>query len=314
MWEGELDNGRVGGPSSLDGIVAEELIAGGADETLEYGMSAISIHPETREMRKKCHSQVDHAIEDALRLILEKDRLVMPTPRACVLGASRQCGVLHELVNDARLFLGDAHKIVAEHHLVLRLLLVRAVPACIEQRLRRAVYLRVQEIVAAHPGLVRGHTPCNSTIGMQSSPFRTEVERRHRRPWTVDGARLEGRDEDRCRIPRKATRVLLDRKNTCAFAIRPLPSSSALNDGIHLSLPRSLPPRKEQNGSPPTHGDSCNGSPAWRLQAQPRRPRTRIEARFPASRRTLRCRERVQVSPPFPIVSSVHLSPFLEWH
>lgn len=144
------------------------------------------IHVEKKE--DNVCSQVDHAIQNPLRLVLEEDGFVMATSWTCVFRASWQCRVLHELINDARLLLGNAHQIIAENHLVLCFLLIGTVATGIEQRLRRAVDVRIEKIVAAErPPInlivtrVRGYvTPPPNHHNRHVSPFCTEVERCHR--------------------------------------------------------------------------------------------------------------------------------------
>lgn len=55
----------------------------------------------------------DHPVHDSLALILEEDRFSVTAIGTVQVVRSPECGILHEVIDDTRLFLCDGHEIVA---------------------------------------------------------------------------------------------------------------------------------------------------------------------------------------------------------
>ncbi len=107
---------------------------------LEHGIS--------EQMVALCaHVEQNHSVEYALALVLEEHRFAVSAARAAEVVCSTQRRVLHEVIHNARLFLGDGHEIVAVDERLSRLLLVVAVATCVQQHMVGSIHLGYSKLL-----------------------------------------------------------------------------------------------------------------------------------------------------------------------
>lgn len=77
----------------------------------------------------------NHPVHDSFALILEEDRLSVTTVGTIQVVGSTQSGILHQVVHNSWLFLGDRHEIVTIDERFSRFLLIVAITTGVQQNM-----------------------------------------------------------------------------------------------------------------------------------------------------------------------------------